>query len=56
MIGTIGSGVFINQLKSIPQTKERTRYITWAKTSEPVPIIAKGVRHICGSTTIAFCP
>ena len=32
------------------------RYITWAKTSESVPIVAKGVRHVCEGTTIDFCP
>ena len=37
-----------------PQTKERTRYIAWAKTSESMPILAKGVRHVCGGT-IDFC-
>ena len=26
--------------------KERTRCITWAKTSESVPIVAKGVQHV----------
>ena len=40
----------------IAQTKERSRYITWAKTSESVPIVAKGVRHVCGGTTIDSSP
>ena len=36
--------------------KGEGRYITWAKTSESVPIVAKGVRHVCAGTTIDFCP
>ena len=32
----------------------RRQTITWAKTSESVPIVAKGVRHVCKGTTIDF--
>ena len=35
---------------------ELPRPITWAKASESLPIVAKGVRHVCMGIYIAFYP